>query len=119
MTFTKKLRELLKGATKGPWGAGYAHWGKYQLYGCYGNGGFNIAEMTAYVQPEFKEADRKNIEFIAFLANHASEIAALVEAAEQLLKEVNYTPGLADNDIRKGSGNKIADALAALEERKG
>ena len=41
-------------------------------------------------------------------------LGKLIDACREMLKDINYTRGLAEGSIGKGSGNRMADALDEL-----
>ena len=115
MTFTEKLRELLKGTTKGPVSVAARQGDDWDSVVYIPNTPLEICQCF---HDDNKDECESNTRLIAFMFNHASEIAALVEAAQDASSKIH--------DAHEGKINwrvdfaqRLDQALAALEERKG
>jgi hypothetical protein len=127
MTFLTKLRELEAKATEAPWFKRYCDDDNHQCmtvisnkdYGPTNTGQFKdepdtVAITFHQLMPSVgdnADCNDANTELIAYLRNHAKEIIALLEAAEEIMKE-----HCRDVDDTRGDGCSICEALAALNK---
>jgi hypothetical protein len=110
MTFLTELRELEAKATEGPWNVDthtdesvddIGRGSDWSITGA--NGDWICAEGAA-------TAAQYNVKLILYLRNHAKEIIALVEAAEEVIEWSEVSGAEDDFIVRLGS------ALAALNK---
>jgi hypothetical protein len=94
MTFLTELRELEAKATEGPWGVGMRNGANANGVYSYTGADYYDDQTICSVYGIHMHRDRDevkdcagypNAELIAYLRNHAKEIIALVDAAENIL----------------------------------
>jgi UDP-2,3-diacylglucosamine pyrophosphatase LpxH len=95
--FADKLRELRERATKGPWSESESN---QEGLVAVASDGFDVWVVSGR---------KKDRELIAFLANHAAEIEALVRAADEVCNPSGYRDYLV-------SHNELRQALSALDK---